>query len=246
MPKIGKHTDRCCNPYKLQSKDSNLKRKNHSGNLRVISKSFRVKFPNLPEDSRICDKCRLLNNNSLSSESSFENSTSMEHECEAELLSQSQFPSEKILDSSITSGSDNSLLMDKQDKNNLPSKREIELEKILSDLKDKFSSLRSNDPFRLSILTKLPETWSDRKIAEEFKCSRRLAKKSKKLRSAKGVLAQPASKAGKKVSDSTVEKVIQFYNSDKISRVMAGVKNLYLSKLMVFVHTFKSDSYSLI
>lgn len=51
------------------------------------------------------------------------------------------------------------------------SKRESELEEMLTGLKEKFSSLSTKDPQKLSILTIAPQTWSVNKIANEFGCS---------------------------------------------------------------------------
>lgn len=52
------------------------------------------------------------------------------------------------------------------------SNREQELEKMLDNLKAKFSSLNHNDPLRLRILTIAPSFRSARKIAKEFNTSR--------------------------------------------------------------------------
>lgn len=52
-----------------------------------------------------------------------------------------------------------------------PSEREIELENMLQRLKDKFSSLGINGPLKLLILTIAPDTWSVKKIGDEFQCS---------------------------------------------------------------------------
>lgn len=48
------------------------------------------------------------------------------------------------------------------------SQREIELEEMLTGLKDKFSSLDQHDPLKLRILTIAPLSWSTRKVQNEF------------------------------------------------------------------------------
>lgn len=106
------------------------------------------------------------------------------------------------------------------------SEREIELEDMMSDLKEKFSTLPNNDPLRLRILTILPKTWSAKKISEEFGCSWSFAKKAKDLRDANGVLAETTTKAGKALSKSTVENIVNFYTSDENSRIMPGKKDV--------------------
>ncbi|KAJ4440816.1 hypothetical protein ANN_10662 [Periplaneta americana] len=48
---------------------------------------------------------------------------------------------------------------------------------------------------------------------------------SKQIAAEKGILAAPNPKAGKSLGTFIVEKVVQFYNSDDVSRVMAGKNN---------------------
>jgi len=67
-----------------------------------------------------------------------------------------------------------------------------------------------------------PDSWSSRKIATEFDTSRRMAAKAKELKKQQGILSMPISKAGKPLSIETVNKVIQFYDSDINSRIMSN------------------------
>jgi len=78
---------------------------------------------------------------------------------------------------------------------------------------------------KLRILIIAPEVWSIKRILEEFGTSRFLAKKAKELRSAHGVLADVTAKAGKTLPNATITSIINFYNYDTISRIMAGVKD---------------------
>lgn len=105
-----------------------------------------------------------------------------------------------------------------------PSEREIELENMLQNLKDKFSSLPINDHLRLRILTIVSDTWSIKKISGEFQCSWQFAKKSKDLKSTGGVLAETTAKQGRALAEDVVQKVVDFYQEN--SRIMAGVKDI--------------------
>lgn len=57
---------------------------------------------------------------------------------------------------------------------------------MMSDLKEKFSTLPNNDPLRLRILTILLKIWSAKNISEEFGCSWSFAKKVKDFTDANG------------------------------------------------------------
>lgn len=136
------------------------------------------------------------------------------------------------LDSTASSiESDNSVSSVHSDKQHMRSQRELELEELMDDLKDKFWNLGENDPNRLSILTVHPVTWSIRKIAKEFKCSRRMAKRAKQMRKISGILSNTSIKAGKPLPESTTNKVNEFYNSDANSRLMPRVKDVISVKI---------------
>lgn len=109
---------------------------------------------------------------------------------------------------------------------NTKSQREIELENMLNGLKDKFSSLEDNDPFRLRILTTAPDTWTISQISQEFNCSRYFAKKAKELKALKGVLGETTAKMGKPLPETTKTRINDFYNSEKNSRIMPGIKDV--------------------
>jgi len=66
--------------------------------------------------------------------------------------------------------------------------REIELEEMLTELKEEYNSLEGNDPLKLKILTIAPSSWKINKIAKEFGASWQLAKKSKEHKACKGIL----------------------------------------------------------
>ena len=70
---------------------------------------------------------------------------------------------------------------------------------MISQLKDKFkeSSLNSE---QIKILTVLPKSWSERKIAEVFGTTRHKARVAKKLVAEKGILSDPNPKRVTKIS----------------------------------------------
>ena len=90
-------------------------------------------------------------------------------------------------------------------------KKEIELEEMLNGLKEKFASLSTQDPYKLSILTLAPQTWSINKIANQFGCNWQIAQESKELRASKGILGTTITKSGREIPEDVVRKVIDFY-----------------------------------
>lgn len=108
---------------------------------------------------------------------------------------------------------------------NSKSAREIELEELLTGLKEKYSNLKRNDPLKVRILTVLPDSWSISKIAKEFNASRRLVREAKALKRSRGVQAETTAETRNKLPTSTVEKVIEFYNDDSNSRMVPGQKD---------------------
>lgn len=203
------HIDRCCNPYE------NVGVMGHKGkDLRYLSQNLKRKFPDLPNNVKICWACRHEKHKcrSKSADSQLSNLSSVSQIDIA--LDENKFSIHDFASSCEV----NEVIVRSQ--------REIELEDMLRALKEKFSTLQINDPLRLSILTIVPEAWSVSKIAKEFNCSRRIAKKAKNLRASRGVLAETTAKTGTPLPQSTVEKVKDFYSNDSNSRIMPGKKNV--------------------
>ncbi|CAM1301229.1 Uncharacterised protein r2_g1101 [Pycnogonum litorale] len=94
---------------------------------------------------------------------------------------------------------------------------------MLDQLKEKFIQSISRSE-RLTILTILPKSWSRSKIKAEFGISDYIARQSKRLVSEKGILASPNPRCGKSLSESIVQKVVEFYKSEDVSR-MPGKKD---------------------
>lgn len=199
------HSDRCCNPYN---------REGHKGrDLRPLSKSLRQKFPNISQKLKICWECRRHNNVSrgvVVSHLSKSVSEESQSDISMEDLSNSEVDRLPSVEASIT----------------VKSNREKELEEMLDGLKLKFASLSRQNPLRLSILTIAPDSWTVKQISKEFNCSWQLAKKSKELKEAAGVLGNPDPVIGQPLSQEVVQRVVDFYNCDTNSRLMSGKKDV--------------------
>ncbi|KYN00525.1 hypothetical protein ALC62_09899 [Cyphomyrmex costatus] len=193
--------DRCINPFKEDGVP------NHVGsNLRKIPKSLLELKPELSENSMVCYECRLKRTHRKSSSTVSERITVTGIECDTGHVSDN-------VDDFDTSLNDEKI------------KRFNDLEEILQNLKDKFSSYKGNDHMKVRILTLLPKSWSDKKISKEFNTTIYLAQKSKELRKSGGVLAEVSKAVGKSLPNTTLMKVDGFYNDDTISRIMPGVKD---------------------
>lgn len=95
---------------------------------------------------------------------------------------------------------------------------------IVIQLKEKFMQTESMSE-KFLILTVLPQSWTIGKIEKEFHVSNRMARKAKALVKEKGILSTPDPKAGKSLKEVAKQKVLAFYNSDEVSRIMPGKKD---------------------
>lgn len=175
--------------------------KGHRGkDLRIVSADFQSKHVDIPVNAMICHNCR---------SKSYANSSNSSYD--------------SIHDSVLEPDNE---IDEAPEPKKLRFSREDKLEQLINGLKEKFSSLPTNDPLRVSILTIIPDCWTLRDIVEEFNCSIRIAKKSRDLRHESGVLASPDPKTGKCLPGSTVRTVMASYNSDENSRVMPNKKDV--------------------
>ena len=76
------------------------------------------------------------------------------------------------------------------------------------------------------MLTVLPENWSVKKVQQEFCVSEYLARQSKKLVEESGILSLPGPSRGPSQPSETVSIASSFYESDDISCVMPGKKDV--------------------
>ena len=109
------------------------------------------------------------------------------------------------------------------------SEEKKDFNEMIGQLKEKFE--KSSTTEQVKILTVLPKSWSQRKIAEEFGTTRHKALVAKKLVAEKGVLSDPNPKQGKETEREVVDRVEQFYRSEEVSRMMPGKKDVVSLKV---------------
>ena len=93
---------------------------------------------------------------------------------------------------------------------------------------------------KIQILTLTPESWTLQKTVQEFRVSQVKAQKARILREEKGVLAVPQPVIEKRLSEKTVNSVLEFYQNDEYSQQLPGKndwvsigKNVHVSKRLV-------------
>lgn len=190
-----------------------MKALDKGNNLRNLTLNLKRKFPDLPNNAKICSTCR---QKSTKVTIRTTDSDSPDNPLPAA-------PTDVDEDQILSYQSDETSALNSADNH---SKREIELEDMFSDLKEKFVTLEKNDPLRLTILTITPKSWSVKRICKEFNCSWKFAKKAKDLTETRGILAETTARSGKLLPTSTVEKIVDFYESDTNSRLMPGMKDV--------------------
>lgn len=78
---------------------------------------------------------------------------------------------------------------------------------------------------KIQVLTIAPQSWSRKKVAQEFQVSEYMVRKARNLTIERGILAMPDRKGGHKISDEIQEIVKQFYEDDEHSMMMPGAKD---------------------
>lgn len=172
-----------------------------------MSAAMRKKFPSIVPGNKTCDDCRktLCERTRANSESSVNLSN-------ISLIANDKSSNDNFGHNTSISDSNNQTHAE-------------DLREIIDDLKEKFSSLSSNDPDRITILTVLPSTWSIKKIVSEFNTSEYSVRKAKELKQLHGSFSRPTPKVGNTLPKSTVDKVINFYEHNENSRLLPGMKN---------------------
>ena len=97
-------------------------------------------------------------------------------------------------------------------------------DEMMCQLKEKFLKT-DNKSEKIKVLTVVPKSWSIRKTAAFFNTSYFMARRAKQLVEEKGIMCDPAPKAGKTLSPETAQLVKEFYMSEEISRIMPGMKD---------------------
>eukprot|EP00731_Ephydatia_muelleri_P019982 Em0012g807a len=105
-----------------------------------------------------------------------------------------------------------------------PSKVEEDFKEMILQLKHKFDDSEKVSE-KVQVLTILPQSWSIRRIQEEFGATYRTARLSKQLAASEGIMATPNARLGKVLPKAVEEKVVAFYLSDNVSRMMPGSKD---------------------
>lgn len=107
---------------------------------------------------------------------------------------------------------------------NSDEKEEAENSSILKKLQEKFASSIDRQ-IKLKIITVVAH-WTFSEIQNQFEgASKHMITVAKKLVEEKGVFADPNTKPGRATTDEDVKKVIDFYNSPEVSRIMPGIKD---------------------
>ena len=73
-------------------------------------------------------------------------------------------------------------------------------------------------------MTLVPPSWTIKDSSSYFGVPESMIKKTRKLKSKKGLLAEPNKRLGKKISEDTVKCILDFYQSNKYSRCCPGKK----------------------
>ena len=147
----------------------------------------------------------------------------MENENELKLTMRSQKKLAKILNvqQSELESTDNSIEVDSEQDMN---QKTNDLDRLDELMKEKLKV--SNKREKIHILTLAPEYWSLQKTAKEFKVSKATARKARILREEKGILAVTQPVIGKRLSEKTVNSVLEFYQNDEYSQQLPGKKRL--------------------
>ena len=101
---------------------------------------------------------------------------------------------------------------------------------LIEELREKFDRTTSHEE-KLKILTLVPKTWTVSMIQSKFKCSEYMARNAKKARQEYGVLSTiPQTKTENSTDENIEKEIIEFYQTDEVSRVMPGKKDCLVVK----------------
>lgn len=97
-------------------------------------------------------------------------------------------------------------------------------DELLNEIKQVFNEA----PFivdKIKYLTMTPRSWSIRELERNFKTTYRMARKAKQLQDECGFGSSPNPRPSRTLPQSVIIKVINFYISDEISRILPGKKD---------------------
>ena len=97
------------------------------------------------------------------------------------------------------------------------------MERLIVLIKEKSEIFSPRD--QIKILTLTPESWSIKKIVQEFGVAEYKVKCARELKKERGILAEPKQKVGKALSGDVSEIVSNSYQQDEYSRCCPGMKD---------------------
>ena len=93
-----------------------------------------------------------------------------------------------------------------------------ELDHLQNFMKEKLTTAKYSE--KIQILTLAPDSWSCWYCAEHFNVSEYQARTARELKKVKGILAYPAQKQGKVISQNTIDLVLSMYQNNELSHQM--------------------------
>ena len=97
-----------------------------------------------------------------------------------------------------------------------------DFDRLMESVKEK-NSISSRQE-KIKLLTLVPPSWTIKDSSSYFGVPESMIKKVRKLKSQKGLLAEPNKKLGKKISEDIVKCILDLYQSDEYSRCCPGKK----------------------
>ncbi|CAH0564898.1 unnamed protein product [Brassicogethes aeneus] len=119
------------------------------------------------------------------------------------------------------------LLLNKSEATKIEKSLSLDHEKDLVTAKEiKIALSKETDSKKiLPLLTTVTIDWNAAKIEKMLGVTNYMAKTALKIRKSSGFGAAPSTKIGRALSNSTIEKIRSFYESDEYSRIMPGKKD---------------------
>ena len=102
-------------------------------------------------------------------------------------------------------------------------------DKVLEQFINEYDQMNNSDQYR--ILTSMPRETNQTFLQKTFGVKKLKAKRAKECQLEKGLLSTPDPKPGNRVPSNTLQIVEKFYQSDKVSRQMAGMRDCVIVKV---------------
>lgn len=104
-----------------------------------------------------------------------------------------------------------------------------DFDEMIMQLKEKFNLPSTSTNDKLKVLSVLPKSWSVNQIVNEFNAPHHTVKQMKRLVREQGILCSKKARSGHGFNDTEKQIVLNFFDSDDISRPMPG-SNDYVSE----------------